>query len=432
MAAKRLSIYGKRRTPSGKFAGAVFCCARPQTRGIQDELDEQDVHDVHDIPIKSVDDAGIVSPRSSIFSDISSIFNSSSWGLRSIRSFRLRQKGHPWNLPPSILGRILSISPARSVAACACVCSAWRKSANAEGIRDAMHLERILCYENLMPTVVTTNEDYTRTSGRVGDLIALGGQGFLSIWHLGESDLAVRCFDAEKLSIRALVFTKGLLLTGDDDGNLCGWDYVSGELKFTEPVYAKTVSSIVDLNKRVALTGGGTSEVLILDKSDWSGEKVLKGHKDGVSCWGSACSGARIVFGCFVGSIRVWDVGLGKCVMTLLGHRKAVNCVDSYGNYLASGSNDCTVRIWDLSSGECVSILEGHHHWVRAVSLHRCFVVSGSQDKTVRVSNFMTGDCLLLVDVGSLAKAIWMDDEVLVVVTSDSQIVGWKFNAIQC
>ena len=48
--------------------------------------------------------------------------------------------------------------------------------------------------------------------------------------------------------------------------------------------------------------------------------------------------------------IRLWDLGIGECVMALYEHSDQVyQCVFSRcGEYLASGSWDTTVRIWKI------------------------------------------------------------------------------------
>lgn len=404
-----------RSVSSGKLS-QMICCTRPHAKFEGDEEEGKKRNEN--------DGFNVVSGRSSFFS--SSIFNSSTWGLRSIRSMRARQ-ATSWNLPPSILGEMFFILPGKTISICACVCKSWSVAANSTLSKAKIQSQKTWSDENVAPTIINTNEDYTRTSGHCGHLVALGGKGFLSIWDINETDLSARCFQAEELSIRTLIFTDDLLLSGDDNGDICGWDHMSGEKKFKISVYEHMLSAMLDLKDFVATMGGGTSEVRILRKSDWGCEKVLKGHRDAVSCLGAAFGGCMIVLGCFVGSIRVWDVGLGECFSTLLGHKKAVNCISSFGEYVASGSHDLTVRVWHVRSGKCIRVLEGHQHWVRSISINECWVVSGSQDKTVRVWDFPAGVCLKSIFVGSLPKSVWFDEKELVLVTSDSQVFDWKF-----
>lgn len=58
----------------------------------------------------------------------------------------------------------------------------------------------------------------------------------------------------------------------------------------------------------------------------------------------------------------------------LLGHKGMVNCVDSHGKYLVSGSEDKTVRIWDLDTLKPIKCLVGSvNDGISTVSFHPQF-----------------------------------------------------------
>jgi len=54
---------------------------------------------------------------------------------------------------------------------------------------------------------------------------------------------------------------------------------------------------------------------------------------------------------------------------------------------LASGSRDKTIKVWDVSVGVCLFTLIGHDNWLRGVTWHPGgkYIVSASDDKTIRV-----------------------------------------------
>jgi len=55
-------------------------------------------------------------------------------------------------------------------------------------------------------------------------------------------------------------------------------------------------------------------------------------------------------------SIKLWDVGVGKCKHSLRGHVDSVNNVSfmPYSNLLLSASGDKTISVWDSRTSHCV------------------------------------------------------------------------------
>ena len=57
------------------------------------------------------------------------------------------------------------------------------------------------------------------------------------------------------------------------------------------------------------------------------------------------------------------------------------------GKYISSGSGDNTIKIWEVGSGKCIRTLEGHSSSVYSViySPDGKYIVSGSNDKTIKI-----------------------------------------------
>jgi ribosome assembly protein 4 len=71
------------------------------------------------------------------------------------------------------------------------------------------------------------------------------------------------------------------------------------------------------------------------------------------------------------GSIRVWNIRLGRCERSLTGHSASVTALRWSGHgMLYSASQDCTIRVWEPSTGVCWKVLPIHGHWVNAMTLH--------------------------------------------------------------
>ena len=67
---------------------------------------------------------------------------------------------------------------------------------------------------------------------------------------------------------------------------------------------------------------------------------------------------------------RVWDLRIGRSIITLQGHVKGVLALDwsPNGYMLASGSEDHTCRVWDLRTRKCTYTLPCHQSLVSQVS----------------------------------------------------------------
>lgn len=118
---------------------------------------------------------------------------------------------------------------------------------------------------------------------------------------------------------------------------------------------------------------------------------VLKGHKHFVRGVTITPDGRRAVSGSEDATVRVWDLGTGRCLATLKGSTNGVNDVAVLpdGRRAVSGSEDATMRVWDLETGQCLATFEGHTDMVRGIGVtpDGQRAVSGSLDKTVRVWN---------------------------------------------
>ncbi|XP_071953471.1 transducin beta-like protein 3 [Antedon mediterranea] len=92
--------------------------------------------------------------------------------------------------------------------------------------------------------------------------------------------------------------------------------------------------------------------------------------------------------------VKVYDISTLNCQI-LRGHTDIVLSVDVFNDKktMASSSKDNTVRLWKMNTEqkfECIGVAFGHTHSVGAIALSRLsgnFIVSGSEDCTVKVWN---------------------------------------------
>ncbi|KAJ3126447.1 POC1 centriolar protein A [Nowakowskiella sp. JEL0407] len=120
------------------------------------------------------------------------------------------------------------------------------------------------------------------------------------------------------------------------------------------------------------------------------------GHSHWVNAVAINSDGNMIVSGSNDCTVKLWNVSTGKEVRTLIGHTGPVNdvAIDSERNIVVSGSSDNTIKIWNLITGKELRMLTGHRDLVNAVvfSNERNLIVSGSNDFTVKIWNCSTGE----------------------------------------
>ena len=94
--------------------------------------------------------------------------------------------------------------------------------------------------------------------------------------------------------------------------------------------------------------------------------KIMTGHSDFVHSVAFSRNGEYIASGSNDCTIGLWRVSSGERIKTLTDHSAAVASVvfSRDGEYLASGSADTTIGLWRVSSGERIKTLTGHSAWI--------------------------------------------------------------------
>ncbi|MGV3618143.1 MAG: DUF4365 domain-containing protein [Fimbriimonas sp.] len=162
------------------------------------------------------------------------------------------------------------------------------------------------------------------------------------------------------------------------------------------PIWINNLS--LTTSGRQALAGSDDGTVRLWDLGTGRCLRVLEGHAGPVFSVALAGDGSRAVSGSDDGTVRLWDLGTGRCLRVLKGHTGFVYSVAlaGDGSRAVSGSADGTVRLWDLGTGRCLRVLKRHTGLVNSVALagDGRWAVSGSADRTVRLWDLGTGRCL--------------------------------------
>ena len=126
-------------------------------------------------------------------------------------------------------------------------------------------------------------------------------------------------------------------------------------------------------------------------------KKSLTGHSREVYSVAITSDGRHVVSGSEDKTLRMWELGSGRCVHTMKESRGAVwkIALTSESQYALTSSEEM-LRVWDLLSGSRVHNLIGHESGVNSVviTFDGQYVISGGYDKTVRIWKLKSGQCI--------------------------------------
>lgn len=115
---------------------------------------------------------------------------------------------------------------------------------------------------------------------------------------------------------------------------------------------------------------------------------TFTGHGGDVTAVAFAKNGRWVVSAGVDGTVRIWDLTLGKEIRRFQGHKGPVNCLAVFpdGSRIVSGGDDRTVRIWRTDGDATEQVLTGHGGPITGMSLtkdgSRLAVVSGGQTRS--------------------------------------------------
>ncbi|XP_077448482.1 katanin p80 WD40 repeat-containing subunit B1 isoform X2 [Stigmatopora argus] len=140
---------------------------------------------------------------------------------------------------------------------------------------------------------------------------------------------------------------------------------------------------------RLLASGGEDCRVNIWSLSKANCVMSLCGHKKAVECVRFNASEEQLVSGSQSGSIRVWDLEAAKMLRNLTGHKSSITglAFHPFGDFLASGSTDANIKMWDVRRKGPIYRYKGHAAAVRslAFSPDGRWLASAGDDCTVKL-----------------------------------------------
>ncbi|KIK33261.1 hypothetical protein CY34DRAFT_99902 [Suillus luteus UH-Slu-Lm8-n1] len=141
--------------------------------------------------------------------------------------------------------------------------------------------------------------------------------------------------------------------------------------------HTKYASGIAHLPGRqciITCSVDGSLRLCHVESSEQIGDKWRdEGDEAGVRTMALFPNGMTLVSGSSDGTVRLWDVEMGKVVLKWKGHTECVTsvCWSRNGEQVVSGDIHGTVRVWDVKNGEPIqgmNPIKTGHEFVYAAS----------------------------------------------------------------
>ncbi len=139
------------------------------------------------------------------------------------------------------------------------------------------------------------------------------------------------------------------------------------------------------------------------------------------------------------GTVRVWDMATGQCLMTFKDEYCSIFRFDITPDcrLCVMGSIDGTLRVWNLNTGECIKTLNGPKNNIQGLVISpdgRC-CVSWLVDNTLQVWDLETGKCLHVLE-GLRTRfptlAFTPDNRRCVFNSEDGRLSVWNLDDGEC
>ncbi|EKM75141.1 hypothetical protein AGABI1DRAFT_46849, partial [Agaricus bisporus var. burnettii JB137-S8] len=265
-----------------------------------------------------------------------------------------------------------------------------------------------------------------------GKFLATGAEDKqIRIWDIGKKQIR-NVFDGHQQEIHSLNFSPdGRHLVSGSNGSIGIWDMVDGTSKFLTiedlgPSHSNAGITSVAISPNGQYVAAGSLDTIVRIWNIRSGVFVenLKGHSDSVYSVAFTPDGKGLVSGSLDKTLKYWNIeALGRrqrrrpvmtgnyetgydegnrCTMNFTGHKDYVLsvAVSRDGQWVVSGSKDCSVQFWDAKNAVVQCMLQGHKDSVKSIdsSPAGSILATGSGDWQARICAYTTTGCGLVSD----------------------------------
>jgi katanin p80 WD40 repeat-containing subunit B1 len=149
---------------------------------------------------------------------------------------------------------------------------------------------------------------------------------------------------------------------------------------------------------QVLATGGEDFKTNVWRIGNAANIWMLGCNKSPIECVCFDADEQCLVTGAMNGSIKVFDLNLGKLARNLGGHQVNTCTIQyhPYGEFIVSGSIDSTLKVWDVRNRACIQTFTGHDKEVTCArfSPDGRWVSSSSKDGTILIWDLVASKLL--------------------------------------
>lgn len=218
-----------------------------------------------------------------------------------------------------------------------------------------------------------------------------------------------------------------------------------------QKAHIKACTSLVKLSG-TSFVSGGVDKLVKVWKSTNNGDQnvnfaclfIFDQHAGSILCL-EFHSQTKFISGSEDSTIKIWDIEtkccltqafFKRCVSTIRGHSKAVNCLHKLGKDLvASGGADQQVKIWRISDSKCISTFSGIFESVNyIIQISKTIIAVASDSDFICLLDIIKGECTKIMYGHALPvkclKAY--NSDILISVSEDKSIKIWNCNSATC
>jgi len=259
------------------------------------------------------------------------------------------------------------------------------------------------------PEVSTDNNHVTTLDwNREGDSIATGSyDGVGRVWSANGN--LITTFKRHKGAIFSLKWSPNgqHILSGSLDKSALVWEAKTGQLVQQFEFHKKATLDVDWKNNNTFASCSSDTNIFVCEIGKTESVKMFRGHNDEVNAIRWDPQGKLLASCSDDCTAKIWRMDSDRCLYDLTDHTKEIYTIKwsptgtgtlnpNRNLYLATASFDGTVKLWDVEVGKCVHDLVKHNDQVYAVSFSPDgqFLASGSIDKCLHIWSVQDGSLI--------------------------------------